>query len=81
MLFRSDSVLKAFVEDKARFSYGGELAKLQAEVGKFESTDKISKITGKIDTIDPKDIWVQDQDLRLWAEAKGSVTLTITPDL
>jgi Domain of unknown function (DUF4403) len=77
----ADSVLEDFIEDKARFSYGGELAKLQAEVAKFESTDKITTITGTIDTIDPKDIWVQDQDLRLWAEVKGSVTLTITPDL
>jgi Domain of unknown function (DUF4403) len=77
----ADGVLEDIIEDKAKFAYGGELAKLQAEVSKFESIDKNTKIFGTIDTIDPKDIWVQDQDLRLWAEAKGSVALTIAPDL
>lgn len=75
----ADGVLEDIIEDKARFAYGGELAKLQGEVAKFESSGKNTKITGTIDTIDPKDIWVQDQDLRLWAEAKGAVTLAINP--
>lgn len=67
------------IQDKAKWSYEGDLKRLQSDIGVIRSSSKAGSFEGQVDEINPRAIWISDNSLNLIAEASGSGSFRVNP--
>lgn len=71
--------LTEYIENKAQFSYGGELDKLQSSLANVEQDADFGVLKGRVDSISAKDIWIADNAINVIGEANGSASVVVKP--
>ncbi len=73
--------LEQIIEDKLRFHYAGPLQEVKTGVTNFQQKSVELELNGTISRLTPKDIWIADDAIHLWALAEGTLSATVRPDL
>jgi len=71
------SKIEKIVEKKASFDYSSEINKIIMSLSVIRLENDIGTITGSVDKITPRDIWMENEAINILVEAKGKLLVEL----
>ncbi|MDG2534728.1 DUF4403 family protein [Sphingomonas sp. HITSZ_GF] len=75
----ANSKIEEFLESRARFEYGGDLARLRRDYANFAvPVPSVGEIKGQVQDVKARGLWVADGQLKVLAEVSGTASLIVS---